>query len=95
MNILTKRTIKRIFIALSFTLIANSALAERDGEDRQKKRRGPPAEAIEACANLNEGDACQFTGRRGDASGTCFLPPKDGSALACKPSAHKERKQEG
>jgi hypothetical protein len=88
---MNKHTFKSTLIILSFALISNSAMAERGGEGNKKQRRGPPAEAIEACSNLNEGDVCQFSGRRGDASGTCFLPPKDGSELACKPSDHKEK----
>lgn len=90
---MNKQTMKTILITLSFALISNSAMAERGGDGDKKQRRGPPPEAIEACSNLNEGDACQFTGRRGDVSGTCFMPPKDDSELACKPSDHKKRDQ--
>lgn len=76
---------------MGLTLISSSALAQRDHEDKQSARRGPPAEAIEACSNLSEGDTCQFTGRRGDVSGSCSLPPSDDSVLACKPKNHKQK----
>ena len=37
-----------------------------------RHRQGPPQEAIDACTELSEGDAVQFTTPRGDAvSGTC------------------------
>ena len=88
---MNKQTFKTILITLSFTLVSNSAMAERGSDGDKMQRRGPPPEAIEACSNLNEGDACQFTGRHGDVSGTCFMPPKEDSELACKPSDHKKK----
>ncbi|MFK8043798.1 hypothetical protein [Congregibacter sp.] len=85
-------------IALA-SLSVNVAAQEDDGENRgQGKRRGPPPEALEACANLSEGDACAFTGRRGDMSGVCFAPPKEDAALACAPEGgpreHRGRDEE-
>ena len=48
--------------------------------------QGPPPEAIDACANLSEGDSCSFTGRRDDTvEGTCMRPPEGGDELACAP----------
>ncbi|WP_414981672.1 hypothetical protein [Congregibacter sp.] len=80
--------------------ISLPAAAQSDeGEDRQKgKRRGPPPEAIEACANQSEGQACSFTGRRGDMTGVCFAPPKEDAVLACapggRPPGHREREND-
>ena len=55
-----------------------------DGEQRDK-RRGPPAEALEACAAAVEGDACSFQGRRGETrEGTCEAPAE--KPLACRPA---------
>lgn len=49
--------------------------------------QGPPPEAIDACSNLAEGDACSFTGRRDDTlEGTCMSPPEGGDGLACAPA---------
>ena len=48
--------------------------------------QGPPPEATEACADLAEGDACSFTGRRNDeVKGTCIALPDGGEGLACAP----------
>ena len=46
--------------------------------------KGPPAEALAACKSLASGDACEFDGPQGKASGTCFAP-QQGMALACRP----------
>ncbi|WP_439106132.1 hypothetical protein [Congregibacter sp.] len=78
---------------------ANVAAQQEDGENRsQGKRRGPPPEALEACANLSEGEVCGFTGRHGDMTGVCFAPPKEDAALACAPEGgppkHRERGEE-
>lgn len=54
------------------------------GDDEHRGRRGPPPEALEACAAHVEGDACTFEGRRGeDLQGVCFVP-REGE-LACRP----------
>jgi len=76
--------------AVCVALFAPSAFADRgDGEGRE--RRGPPQEAIDACAALVEGDACSFTGRRDkEMTGTCFAPSE--STLACKPDNFKKRR---
>ncbi|WOJ92841.1 hypothetical protein R0135_13750 [Congregibacter variabilis] len=66
-----------------------------DGEERQQgKRRGPPPEAIEACADLSEGESCAFSGRRGDMTGVCFAPPKDDAELACAPEGGRPGRRE-
>ncbi len=35
------------------------------------ERRGPPPEALEACASAGTGEQCSFEGRRGTVTGTC------------------------
>lgn len=51
-----------------------------------REPHGPPTEALEACAELMEGDSCSFTGRRDDiVEGTCILIPKSDDTLACAP----------
>ncbi|MGB5247486.1 MAG: hypothetical protein WBM54_12265 [Woeseia sp.] len=60
---------------------ANANPGERDG-----RRGGPPPEAFEACTAKVEGDACSFTGRRGDAEGTCIVPPRGEESLVCAPA---------
>ena len=63
---------------------------ERTERGERGQRRGPPAEAVEACAQARSGDACSFTSPRGDVTGTCWAPDDD-APLACKP----ERGQRG
>ncbi|MDM8528871.1 DUF1566 domain-containing protein [Anaerolineales bacterium HSG24] len=45
--------------------------------------QGPPQEAIDACANLSSGDACEFDDDNGTHSGTCETAD---SSLACMPA---------
>lgn len=81
--------------ALSLNAAAQSDEGENSGHG---KRRGPPPEALQACADLSEGDACAFSGRRGDRTGFCFAPPKEDAALACAPEGgpreHRARDEE-
>jgi hypothetical protein len=51
------------------------------------RRRGPPPEAIAACADAREGDACAFDGPPGRLEGQCRVV-RDGS-LACVPAGHR------
>lgn len=46
------------------------------------ERRTPPDEAIEACTNLIEGDACEFTWKKGTETGLCEIVA---GQLACSP----------
>ena len=82
-NTTTQKSIACALALLTFITV-DTANAQPGGEDG--KRRGPPPEAIEACADKSEGDSCGFSGRRGeDLDGICFVPPDDQGELACKP----------
>lgn len=61
-------------------VVAQNASPPRDGD-----RRGPPREAIEACANKAETDACSMTlpDREQPVTGQCVVTPED--SLACLP----------
>ena len=49
-------------------------------------RRGPPPQALAACANSTSGAQCSFEGREGrTVSGTCFAP-ESSLPLACRPA---------
>jgi hypothetical protein len=48
-------------------------------------RCGPPQEALQACAGLQEGASCSFSLGGRALSGTCRTGP-DGSTMACAPS---------
>lgn len=68
---------------LAVSLSSSIAIA---GSDKQSgKRRGPPPQAIEACADQEEGAACSFSGRRGDVSGSCIVPPHKQDMIVCAP----------
>lgn len=75
----------KIFTALFFAsmIYASLSYAQPGGHGRPQ---GPPPEAIEACADLSEGDACSFTGRRDDeVKGTCIVLPRGDEGLVCAP----------
>jgi hypothetical protein len=61
------------------------------------EHRGPPAEAIAACASLSEGSSCQFVSRRGDQiTGSCRTH-ENTHPLACHPAhipRHRRAQQE-
>ena len=75
-------------LVMGFILFASlTSLAEGpgSGQQGQNKPPRPPKEAVDACQSKNAGDACSFSGPKGDKSGTCFTPEAT-KPLACKPS---------
>ena len=81
--------------AFSALILFTTTAMAHDGKKRG--HRGPPPQAIEACANGAVDQACEFAGRSGDAvSGTCVVPRRDDSgALACKPSGDHKKGSRG
>lgn len=79
-----QQTLRALALCAACTSLAASSLSYAEENQESGKRRGPPPEAIEACASLSAGEACAFTGRRGDLSGICFAPREE-LALACAP----------
>lgn len=67
-----------------FTL-SISVLSYADKGDRGRPQGPPPPEATEACKSLSVGEACSFSGRRGEVVGTCINPARDEEILACAP----------
>ena len=62
---------------------------------RRGGRRGPPPQAVEACASLADGGACSFAGRDGEAvTGTCMSHPRV-EGLSCVPEGMRERFERG
>lgn len=82
---LTTRLHQNIMFLLMIISIAMMSVANAEPGKRDGKRRGPPPEAVEACANQSEGATCQFTGRRGEVQRTCITPPNGEQTLACAP----------
>jgi hypothetical protein len=77
----TRITLGAPAIFVGFLLSTSAALA-----DGPEGRRGPPPEAVEACAALESGDACTVDTPDGELTGSCLAPPKDDNApLACVP----------
>ena len=75
---------RNVAATLLCVLTLHSALAAAQPENG--KRRGPPPEAIAACADASQGDSCSFTGRQGeDLQGSCITPPRASDELACLP----------
>ncbi len=66
-------------------LLMGTVNAQSDEENKpRREHRGPPAEALEACSILVQGDPCSFEGKRGETlEGTCEAP--DDKPLACRP----------
>jgi hypothetical protein len=81
---------KTMTIFLFLSLVAGLAVAKEKTHD--KKRHGPPTEAIEACSDKTEGDLVTFENRRGDTlEGTCKLMKE---VLVAIPEGHERRRLE-
>ncbi|NUP04531.1 MAG: hypothetical protein HOW73_00535 [Polyangiaceae bacterium] len=55
------------------------------GREGPPRRRAPPKEAVEACADLDDGETCSFRDGEHEIQGTCDAPP-DEETLACRPN---------
>ena len=80
----------KFILRSSLTLLVGLTLAvtamAADSESRPDRPKGPPKEAVTACASLSEGDSCSATTPRGEMSGTCKAAPNGGDGpLACAP----------
>lgn len=74
------------FASIVITSVSCAASGDRGGP------KGPPPEAIKACADLAKGDACSFTGRRDDEiKGSCIALPNGDDGLACAPEGRPPR----
>jgi hypothetical protein len=72
-----------LMIALQLGIAVAAAADDRRG------RRGPPEQAIDACSEAQEGDACSFVGRRDDSlTGTCEVIHE---RFVCVPEGHRSR----
>jgi len=90
----TVGTSNRFGLSLAVSLLlfsTNSVLAKHHGDGEKRGKRGAPQEAIEACADLQIDEACQFEGRRGEVSGLCITPPEEEQGLVCKPERSRSR----
>ena len=87
-----RRTTAAAITIATACLLAGSMAWTQQGPPggREGGRQGPPPEAIEACVDRSEGDACRFETPRGELEGTCRKPPRgDSDTLACVPKDHR------
>jgi hypothetical protein len=76
---------RSITLTVILATYISSTIANAEPDQQSGKRRGPPPEAIEVCADQAKGAACSFSGRRGDVTGSCIVPPQDQDELVCTP----------
>lgn len=74
---------------LAIVMFSSAAYASDDAQEDRDERRGPPKQAVEACASMIQGDPCDFEGRRGSVSGTCEAPAD--KPLACMPEGGRPK----
>lgn len=83
---LCTRNKRKLTAAVFFICTIPASLSYAQPGDRGRPQ-GPPPEAIEACAELEEDDVCSFSGRRGEAvQGSCIVPQQKEATLACAPT---------
>ena len=88
-----KQTILILAALGTLGFMSLAVAAPPDGSDSDdRKRRGPPPEAIEACQELKVEDACSVTLRGEDKVGTCFAGPDNRGPLACRPNDAPDRR---
>lgn len=81
-----KKTLRSITLAAVLVSYLISCIANAENNQQSGKRRGPPPQAIEACADQTEGEACSFTGGRSEeVTGTCIVPRRGEESLVCAP----------
>lgn len=72
-----------------FVLLTSTATAlAGDFDMQERRRRGPPPEALDACSDKSQGDYCTFEAPHGTVEGTCWAPRED-LPLACRPDDPK------
>ncbi len=73
--------IPALIVSLLLSFMAQPG-ADRPGGERPGH---PPREAVDACEDLEAGEACAFEGRdQENVTGTCFTPDEE-KPLACRP----------
>lgn len=83
-----KRLIKALVPMMMVVMMAVTACANNDQNDRGKQH-GPPPEAIKACEGKQVGDSVSFAGRGGEAlKATC---QSIDDQLAAVPEGHRPK----
>jgi hypothetical protein len=77
-------------LSLSAIFAACLYAATAHADASNAKDHMPPPEAIKACADKADKDACTFTGKENEAiTGTCHKGPGAHAELACVPAHDK------
>jgi hypothetical protein len=63
--------LKRMGLAIVVTLLMIPALGQAQNSPADDEHHGPRPEAIAACKDKTEGDACEFDAPRGHIAGAC------------------------
>ncbi len=82
-----KSPIKQSLVILILATVMSGSLLAHQG----KNKRQPPAEALAACVDLAEKDACSFTFHEREITGTCTVGRSDD--LLCKPDRRNKDKK--
>lgn len=84
---------RRQILVSGLLLLATSSVMAQSSDREQ--RRGPPPEAIKACASAQSGDSCSFDGRRGEQlEGNCGVPEQaQEQSLICMPDNAPEQQE--
>jgi hypothetical protein len=77
----------RFAVVAACTIIPVLSLAQSSPADDE--HRGPHPEAIAACKDKSEGDACEFDAPHGHVAGTCHKT-KTGDLACWHPHAHHD-----
>jgi len=86
-----KKVSRSTVSAVILAAYVSSTIANAEPDQQSGKRRGPPPQAFAACTDQAEGAACSFSGRRGDAAGSCIIPPHGEAELVCAPEGGPPR----
>jgi len=72
-------------------LLLAPALASAD--ENHHKKHAPSEAAIAACQERAQGDACKFTGRRGEVEGVCRVHHQQNVLFCKRPHAPRQHQQ--
>ena len=76
-------------LAAAMAVALFAALSPGQGAPSDDEHHGPRPEAIAACKDKSDGDACEFDAPRGHVSGTCHKV-RSGELACVRPHQHHE-----
>ncbi|MGO9836642.1 MAG: hypothetical protein ACLP1X_20800 [Polyangiaceae bacterium] len=81
--------VKSMRVAVTVGLMIVPALALAQSDPKDEEHHGPRPEAVAACKDKSEGDACEFDAPRGHVSGTCHKA-RSGDLACFHPHHHHD-----